>query len=299
MDQPKLERMLRLMKLLSSNINYNIEELSDKLDMSERTIYRYLDSFKNAGFTVTKLWANTYKLEKMPEGVPEFDKLMFFSEEESTLVNSLLDAIVPTNAMKKGLKDKLAVILDSTAVAKYIDPHSNNAHIKNLMQAARDKHSVLLKNYESGHSHTIRDRIIEPFAFTTNFTDVCAFDIEDGKNKNFKIQRIGEVQILNELWKSESKHKKQQMDLFRFSGESIGTITWEMSVMAKNLLIEEYPLSRKYLKRKGNTWILNTELCSYIGACRFYVGLAGEIKIIGDEGFKNYIKNYLTKITQS
>ena len=100
MDQPKIERMLRLMKMMSGNINYSVEELSEKLEMSDRTIYRYIDTFKNAGFTVTKIWANTYKLEKMPKGAPEFDKLMYFSEEESYLINSLLDALVPTNALK-------------------------------------------------------------------------------------------------------------------------------------------------------------------------------------------------------
>ena len=116
MDQPKIERMLRLMKMMSGNINYSVEELSEKLEMSDRTIYRYIDTFKNAGFTVTKIWANTYKLEKMPKSAPEFDKLMYFSEEESYLINSLLDALVPTNALKKGIKDKLAVICDATSV---------------------------------------------------------------------------------------------------------------------------------------------------------------------------------------
>ena len=48
MDQPKIARMLRLMKLMSGNINYSVEELSERLEMSDRTIYRYIDAFKNA-----------------------------------------------------------------------------------------------------------------------------------------------------------------------------------------------------------------------------------------------------------
>lgn len=132
--------------------------------MSDRTIYRYIDTFKNAGFTVTKIWSNTYKLEKMPKGAPEFDKLMYFSEEDSYLINSLLDALVPTNALKKGIKDKL---------------------------------------------------------------------------------------------------------------------------------LEEYPLAQKELKRKGNFWILDTDICNYAGACRFYVGLAGEIKVIDSPQFEEYVKEYI------
>ena len=48
MDQPKIERLLRLMKMMSGSVNYSIDELSDKLEMSPRTIYRYIDTFKNA-----------------------------------------------------------------------------------------------------------------------------------------------------------------------------------------------------------------------------------------------------------
>lgn len=57
MDQPKIERMLRLMRLLAGNVNYSIDELAVKLDMSYRTIYRYIDTFKEAGFAVVKLSA--------------------------------------------------------------------------------------------------------------------------------------------------------------------------------------------------------------------------------------------------
>ena len=54
MDQPKIERVLRLMWLLTANDTYTIEELADMLDTSPRTIYRYLDTFKAAGFSVRK-----------------------------------------------------------------------------------------------------------------------------------------------------------------------------------------------------------------------------------------------------
>ena len=141
--------------MMSGNINYSVEELAERLDMSDRTIYRYIDTFKNAGYTVTKIYANTYKLEKIPREMPNFDKLMYFSEEESYLINSLLDALVPTNSLKKGIKKKLAVIYDKTSIADYVDRRSNAAHVENLTRAAREKKKVILKDYESGNSHTV------------------------------------------------------------------------------------------------------------------------------------------------
>ena len=295
MDQPKVERMLRLMQCMSSNINYTVDELCERLGMSQRTIYRYIDTFRNSGFVVTKLFTNTYKLEKMPSSAPDLGRLMYFSEEESYLINSLLDALVPTNSLKKGIKKKLSIICDSTCVADYVDRRSNAAHVASITQAAREKKKVLLKNYESGNSHTVRDRLVEPYGFTTDYIDVCAYDLEDGHNKIFKINRIGEVEILDEKWTDEKSHQKQGMDVFRMTGGYRGHIRWQMTVMAKNLLLEEFPLAERDLKRKGNFWILDTDICNYAGACRFYVGLAGEIKIIDSPEFEEYVEGYVRK----
>jgi predicted DNA-binding transcriptional regulator YafY len=47
MEQPKIERMLRLLKLLTANNRYTISDLANRLQTSDRTIYRYIDSFRS------------------------------------------------------------------------------------------------------------------------------------------------------------------------------------------------------------------------------------------------------------
>ena len=45
MDQPKIERLLRIVKLLQdSDVDYTIEEIAQRVNVSYRTIYRYLDT---------------------------------------------------------------------------------------------------------------------------------------------------------------------------------------------------------------------------------------------------------------
>ena len=283
------------MKMMSGNINYTIEDLSERLEMSTRTIYRYIDTFKSSGFVVNKLFTNVYKIESVPQSMPDFDKLMYFSEEESYLINSLLDALAPTNALKKGIKEKLAVIYDKTAIADFVDRRSNAAHVQSLTAAARGKKKVVLKDYESGNSHTVRDRHIEPYGFTTDYIDVCAYDLDDGHNKIFKINRIGSVEILEEDWTAETSHRKQGMDVFRMAGHPCGHIKMQLSLMAKNLLLEEFPLAEKELVRKKNYWMLDVDVCDFAGACRFYLGLAHEIKIVGSPEFEKYIDAYVKK----
>lgn len=221
MDQPKIERMIRLLLMLSGNINYSIDELAETLDMSSRTIYRYIDTFRAAGLSVKKLYSNTCKIEKVPQEWPEFDRLLYFSEEEATLIHSVIEAVVPTNSLKTGIKKKLAVVYDSTAIENFVDYRSNAGHIETLKKAAQEK-KIILKDYESGNSRTIRDRYVEPYGFTTDFIDVCAFDLEDGKNKIFKINRIGTVEKLDEDWTAEKSHKRQGMDVFRMAGPAAG-----------------------------------------------------------------------------
>ena len=58
MDQPKLERLLRLMKLLTANNSLTVDEIAEKLGISARSVYRYIDTFKDAGFVITSTFAS-------------------------------------------------------------------------------------------------------------------------------------------------------------------------------------------------------------------------------------------------
>lgn len=294
-----MERMLRLMQLLASNTHYSIDDLAEKLNMSYRTIYRYLDTFRSAGFAVTKLHGNIYKLGAMPSGSVDFDTLIYFSEEEAFLVNNLIDRLDPTNALKVTLKRKLAAIYDSTSIAEYVDKGKNSSNIQQLSEAIKSKKKVILRNYESARSGSIKDRLVEPFAFTTNYIDVWAYDLGDFRNKLFKLARIEDVEPLEEPWECESNHRKQGMDIFRMAGKTAKRVKLLLSVRAKNLLLEEYPLAERDLhliKQTSNNedrWLLETDIYNYAGVCRFYVGLAGEISIIDSPEFEAYVSSYV------
>lgn len=295
MDQPKVERLLRLMALMSGNVDYTVDELARQLDTSNRSIYRYIDTFKECGFVVGKLAPNVYKLKSMPEDYPEFQNLVYFSDEEAHLVNNLIDRLDPSNSLKANLQKKLAVIYDSTGIADLVDGRSLRNIVETLAQGIRQKKKAVLKNYESGHSHTVRNRYIEPFGFTTNYIDVWGYDLEDGRNKLFKVSRMEEALLLDdEPWTNEDKHAKQGMDVFGMSGSEPVRVRLSLSVMAKNLLVEEHPLAEKDLHFEKGKWILDTDICNYAGICRFYVGLASDIDIIDSPGFKEYVNSYVS-----
>ena len=90
-----MERMLRMIQLLASNVEYSIDDLMERLDMSRRTVYRYLDTFKEAGFAVQKVnpSGNVYRLATLRKPFADLSKVVYFSDEEAYIVNALMDQL--------------------------------------------------------------------------------------------------------------------------------------------------------------------------------------------------------------
>lgn len=292
MDQPRIERILRLMKMMSGNTNYTIGELAKILGITSRSVYRYIDTIEASGFTIEKVQKNVYKLGEMPKDFVDLNKLIYFSEEEAYLVNSLINGLDTSNALRAELQKKLSAIYQCTSIADYIINKSCAANIDLLGQAMRDKKKVILKRYASGNSKQISDRLIEPYEFTTNYMDVWGYDIEHADNRVFKISRIDWVSVLDDTWSKESLHKKARTDCFRMSGYDSYHVKLELSLKAKNLLIEEYPLAEKHIVKKSGKWIFETDVCKLEGVGRFVIGLADQIKIKAGSELQDYIKTF-------
>ena len=293
MDQPKIERLLRLIQMMSGQKNYTIDQLADMLGTSYRSIYRYIDTFKECGFVVLKVRSNVYKLGKMPKTHIDLQNLIYFSEEEAYIVNGLIDSLDVSNAHKGTLKKKLSAIYNSINKVDYIVNREAAEHIESLGKAIREKKRVILKGYESSHSNEISDRFIEPFEFTTNCIDIWGYDIEKQENRVFKISRIERVSILEDTWANEDKHQKSKTDCFRISGFTQTPVKLELSMMAKNLLLEEFPLADRDLKNVDGKWILETNVSGMEGVGRFVIGLASDVRVIDSPELKTYIKTFV------
>ena len=293
MDQPKIERLLRLMKMLTGNMSYTINELSDKLDMSVRTIYRYIDTFREAGFVVKKK-GEVFRLDKSSPYFKDISQLIHFTEEEAYILKSAIESIDETNLLKENLKKKLNTVYDYKILADTVVHGKDAQNVNTLLEAIDNKLQVQLCNYSSPHGKTIRNRLVEPFSFTTNYIQIWAYDIEDGKNKLFKTKRIERVQLLPETWQYTLEHKKGDIDIFRISSFESIPVKIKLNLRAANLLTEEYPLSEKFItKVSSSEWILETKVCSFEGIGRFIMGLIEDVEILEPEGLKLFIRNKL------
>lgn len=281
------------MRLMSGVRYYTVEELAAELNTSYRSIYRYIDTFKTVGFAVEKVSANIYRLLELPEEDICLKNLLYFSEEEGQVISNWVESMDGTSSFKANIYKKLAFIYQLAEISSFEGSKSNaNARLA-LSDAIENHKRVILKNYSSPNSGTVKDRHVEPFAFTNNFIEVWAYDCDVEDVRIFKIPRIQKVEVLDESWENETKHIKSDIDAFHMSGKRNIHVRFEMDQLAYNLLCEEYPLAVSDICQEENKWIYDSSVCKLEGVGRFVIGLLHNIRIVDSPELANYVDNYI------
>lgn len=283
------------MKLLTANTRYTVDDLAERLQMSRRTVYRYIDTFREAGFVIKKS-GDRIRLDKESPHFKDISQLIHFTEEEAVILKSAIESIDDDNLLKQNLKRKLYSVYDNRTLADTIVKGRLSGIVHNLVGAIADKRQVVLQAYRSAHGAAVRDRRVEPFAFTTNYVSIWCYDTEDGTCKLFKTSRIGAVQPLDDGWAHEAGHREGFMDVFRMNGHDRHYIRLRLGMLARNLLAEEYPLAERDLAPDGDgRWLLETEVAGFAGVARFVAGLLDDVEIVDSPELKRYVADYFRR----
>ena len=299
MEQPKIERVLRLMKMMTGNNNYTVEDMAERLGISYRSVYRYIDTFKESGFVVQRKEGGIYRFGKESRYFKEISQLIHFTDEEAHIVNQLIEALDNTNIIKQNLRKKLTAVYNCTSLAECVVEGKNAVNVNHLVEAIGERKQAVLRRYASSHTGIVRDRLVEPFGFTTNYVQVWCYEPESGKNKLFNTARIGSVEVLADGWQFGELHHEGYIDIFRITGFEQRCVQLELGVMAHNLLVEEYPLSTRDLTPIDDShWLLDTMVCDYVGIGRFTLGLMHDIRILTPE-FGEYIASLVERINKN
>ena len=325
MDQPKIARILRLIALLSDNRVYTIDELAEKLETSQRTIYRYIDTFKEANFVIEKVDDYKYRLVSMGRGVKDLRNIVYFTPEEAFIVNRLIDSLDPSNSLKNELRKKLATVYDKTSMTDFSNVPTSAQKIETIAAAIKDKKVLRIVGYTSSYSGKTEDHLVEPFEFTPNFAGVWAYDLSDGINKRFKILRMDAVEKMPESWTMAHAHYATPMDAFRIHGEEEYHVVLRMNNVAKNLMLEEYPMTEPDISPQDGTmedilvdmqqvlllpehdmededeeyWIYDGMVRGLDGIGRFVLGLEGNIEVMEGDELIAYLKRHAQNIQET
>jgi proteasome accessory factor C len=292
--QAKILRVFQLIGLLKSG-GRTVQQLADQLDATQRTVYRYFKLLEEIGFIIDQDFHGRYFVHR-EEGESAEDQ---FSLEEVSVLRQLIQSGATGHPLQDSLLRKLAFHSEARELPEQFLKLRVAKLFRSLSEAITNKKQVILKNYHSANSQEINDRLVEPFQFGEGFQSVQALDTKDKQCKYFKLERIGEVVVLDKNFKFEKLHEKSSTDIFGISGRKETWITLRLSLRAYVLLREEYPLAMPYLEKEEveepRTYIFHGPVLNFKGAGRFVMGLADEVTIINPVEFKNYVKDKIKK----
>lgn len=290
MELDKFDRQLRLLVLLATEHSLSVDDISRKLDMSRRSIYRYIDAFRTLGFNVRKV-GTRYSIDCDSPFFVHISNQIHFSQDEAVVLARLLSERFDPSPAERALREKLASLYDVEALRRRGCNDTLAANLGTLFQAIRQERMAVFHDYQSAKPGEPADRVVEPYFFMADNKEVRAYELATGRNRTFRVDSIGRVEMLDMLWTHTAEHAPYYTDLFRFSGERRFRVKLLMGHVATGLLLENYPGADTYLKLADDgRHELDVPVCSFVGVGSFVLGHFEDIEVLGSPEFIEWLR---------
>lgn len=192
----KISNVLLMLQYLQNGRKYNIKELAEKLEVSERMIRVYKEELEKAGIYIDTLMGpyGGYVLNQSIR-VP----CRKFTNDDYLFLHNL-------NVSDKD-REKLEIIADKVR-GVYFDSKSENIELKDdiknyfniLTRAVKERRKVLINYYSYVHGN--EDRVIHPLdMFLYNSGWGCAAYCEKKNDlRHFELKRINKIELLDDIF---------------------------------------------------------------------------------------------------
>jgi proteasome accessory factor C len=292
-QETKTIALFRLIRLLLSPPARNLESLSQILEVHQRTVRRYLEEdLPNLSFPVKKDADKKYSLPDA-QSLP-LNLSYGLSLEEMLFLKDALMGIQP-NTLKDSLMQKVFQDSELRSISDAFVKITNTETIRRLGTAIRERKQVILKKYHSVESQTVQDRRVEPLQFVHQFTQIRCFEATTGKVKSYSVSRMEQVELLESP--ATYTGSISPTDAFGLTGDTEYEVVLHLSEKAWLLLRDEFPLCRMYLSREADGYHFRGFVRSYRGIGRFILSLPGEVKVLEDEGLRNFLEEQIKKFS--
>lgn len=190
----KISNVILMLQYLEMGRKYNIKELAEKLEVSERMVRVYKEELEKAGIYIDTIMGpyGGYVLNQSIK-VPSRK----FTKDDYEFLHNL--------NVSDTEKEKLDIIADKVR-GVYFDSKSENIELDNsikpiyniLTRAIKEKRKVKINYYSFNHGNL--DRIIRPYdMFLYNKGWGCAAFCELKNDlRHFELKRINEIKLLDE-----------------------------------------------------------------------------------------------------
>ncbi|MFM8837144.1 MAG: helix-turn-helix transcriptional regulator [Bacteroidota bacterium] len=293
LNQHRILRVLKLVRYLRGEPAKGMTQIAFHLKTSERTVYRYLEMLKDLGFDLHRDPTNN-----RVKIVGSHQDLLPFTPQE----NQFMAQVIRSAAMNHPLADSVLSKLEmgTGTVGQSSGPTDNLylGHLGHLIEtissAIEAGKQIRIIAYASAHSQTIEDRIVEPVCFTEQYRSLSAFEVATQTNKYFNIERMGDVEILDQDIQHKAEHRYFKPDVFGFQGqEPVRDVEMELSLRGMLLLREQYPASAALITRIGNEarYRFKAKVQDFRAPGAFALRLPEEVRVLGSPEFLDYLQS--------
>lgn len=296
-NQHKIYRVLQLISTLKKKPAKTIRHLSELLETTERTTYRYLDLLEQVGFHVSRDQHNRVFIEHADD-----NSLNHFTAEENELLKSLLLTVGKKTKLRDGILQKLSARQEHKIVSNHLLKAHLGKIIEQLATAMQSKKQVTLKKYHSVNSNSVNDRLVEPVSFTDNYQSLVAFEPASQSIKHFNIERISAVQIRKSKFLHAQLLEMPASDPFGFTLKAKQyDIELLMNVRCSVLMREQFPMTAAYIKKEAKSEMQRFAATVYDlrPVTRFVLGFADEINVVGSVEFRKHLKEKVKNLLNS
>lgn len=307
MHHDKFQQQLLLLLLLVANRTRSVNEIAERMGVTPRTVYYYLRSFQGPEFGLEKRAAGLYTIRRDAPWVARLCGLVRFTDDELLTLRHLLATAGRDDPASRALLHRVERFYDMGALGD--DPVTmREAHkAESLRTAISERRTAVLRQYRSGHTATVRDRLVEPYRLINGNRDLRALEVATRECKTFRLSRMEEVTVYDSPWIYPDLHRDFYNDIFGYASEAPVPVVLRLDTLARDTLCEEHPRAALYLRpepAKGKTaagdcgtaggeerahYLLEADVSSPKGVGRFVISLYDHIEILRGEGLSDYV----------
>lgn len=292
MRHDKLHQQLELLLLLTENTRWTIDELGERLGISRRNMYYYMEFFRQSDFNLQKR-GRVFSIPRSSKFIQRLTDEVQFTDDEAIAIKQLIDGCGAHSVQLRSVRKKLERFYDFNILENGPERKHQAQMASKLFDAISKQHMVVIKAYSSPHSQTVSDRIVEPFLLINGSTDLRAYEPTSKMNKTFRLARMGDVEELSDEWMHRKEHRVMHNDLFNFSSETLSEVALRLDQLSHNVLLEEFPRAESEIEKDGDSWVLRTSVASMLGIGRFVLGLYDHVEVLEGDELKKYIATKL------
>jgi proteasome accessory factor C len=286
-NQHKIYRVLQLITLLQNKPSKSVRFMANFLECTDRTTYRYIDLIRQLGFDIQKDEHNKFFI------LSDNQSDDFFTKEEAGYLIEMVKTVGKENILQEAVLKKIYLKSEVAHKANSLFKAHLSKLVEKINKSITENKKVVLKHYHSVNSNKISDRLVEPFQFTENYNAICAFEIASKQNKYFNLERIIDVEVLDELQENQEQHQVEKTDVFGFTernGEKF-EVELQLSLRAFILFKEANASLEKYITKIENSdlYLLKVKVNNPKPIVSLIRGFKDELEIKGSKEFILYL----------